>query len=57
MANQTDVLRPYKPQTFPSLPNSAERYLPAELQHISNSLEQIVQVMKQLDARMVAAGI
>lgn len=56
MANQTDVLRPYKPQTKPSLPDSEDRYLPTELQRISNTLEQIIQVMKQLDARMVAHG-
>lgn len=57
MTMQTDVLLPYKPQDFPTLPGSAERYLPRELQRISNTLNQIVQVMKQIDARLVAHGI
>lgn len=56
-AKQTDVLQTYQPQDFPSLPGSQARYLPTELRRISNTIAQIIQVMKELDTRMVAAGI
>lgn len=57
MANQTDVLRPYKPQTYPSLPGSQELFVATELGRVAAAITQIIQVMKQLDARMVAHGI
>jgi hypothetical protein len=57
MANQTDVLQPYKPANFPADPASQARYLPEQDQRIANCLNQIIQVMKQLEARMNTAGI
>lgn len=57
MANQTDVLKPYTPANFPSDPQSQARYLPEQDQRIANCLLQIIQVMKELEVRMNAAGI
>lgn len=57
MANQTDVLKPYKPTNFPSDPASEARYLPEQDRQIAVCLVQIIEVMKQLETRMNAAGI
>ena len=57
MANQTDALQPYKPANFPDNPQSQSRYLPEQDQRIANCLNQIIQVMKELEARMNAHGI
>lgn len=53
----TDSLRAYKPQDYPTLPGSQERFIPNELQRLSNSITQLIEVMKKLEARMAAAGI
>lgn len=57
MANQSDILQPYKPQSFPDDPGSQARYIPNELQRVSIALRQIIQVLKQIDARLVAHGM
>jgi hypothetical protein len=51
MANQTDVLRPTSRRTFPNAPRQPERYLPENSSASRTRSNQIIQVMKQLDAR------
>lgn len=53
----TDALRQYTVGNSPTLPNSDKRYLADQLTQVSQSLNTIVRVMKQLEARMTAHGI
>lgn len=55
--SDTAHLKPYKPQSFPTLPGSLERYIAGELPRIAASQAEIIAAMKRLEARMVAAGI
>lgn len=55
--NFTAALQPYKPTNFPQAPDSQARYLPDQDQRIANCLNAIIQVMKELEARMNTAGI
>jgi hypothetical protein len=57
MTTQTSVLKPYQPQPKPTLPDSADRYVPNELLRIASAFTQIIQVMKELDARLIAGGL
>lgn len=52
----SDTLAPYKPQDFPQLPGSQDRYITAELQRVSLALAQAIAVIKALDAKQVAHG-
>lgn len=56
MANISDSLTPYKPQDFPQLPGSQDRYISAELQRVSLALTQAIAIIKQLDAKQVSHG-
>ncbi|UGA46790.1 hypothetical protein HU230_0012405 [Bradyrhizobium quebecense] len=52
----SDTLTPYKPQEFPQLPGSEQRYMTAELQRVSASLAAAIAVIKQMDAKQVSHG-
>jgi hypothetical protein len=52
----SDVLRAYRTGDAPSLPDSDKRYLADELKRVSEAIGLLVQVMKKLDARMIAHG-
>lgn len=52
----SDTLKGYRPQDYPQLPGSQERYLVAELLRVSTALNQAVEVIKALDAKQVAHG-
>lgn len=56
MVNQTDVLQPYKPANFPADQKSQQRYLPEQDQRIANCLNQIIQVMKALEAKVTTVS-
>jgi hypothetical protein len=53
----TDRLRDYRVGDNPTLPGSDKRYLQDELRRISDAIGIVVEVMKKLEARMVAHGI
>jgi hypothetical protein len=52
----SDVLRNYKPQDYPQLPGSQDRYVVAELRRIAEAIAQINSVVKKIDARLTAHG-
>lgn len=56
MSVTASTLQPYVPNSLPNMPGSQERYLPEELRRVATTLNQLIQVVKQLDARLTAHG-
>ncbi len=56
MANASDALLYYKPQDFPTLPGSVDRYLVAELRRLSIVVAEQNAIIKALDVKQVAHG-
>lgn len=54
---QSDVLRPFSRSPTPALPASDAVYLAGEFKKLEASITLLVQVVKQLDARLTAAGL
>lgn len=53
----TDALRPYKRSSTPVIPGGEARYQSDELKKIETVVASIVNVMKKLEARLVAGGL
>ncbi len=56
MAIASDALAYYKPQDFPTLPGSADRYIVAELRRLQLVIAQQNAIIKGLDVKQVAHG-
>jgi hypothetical protein len=56
MALQSDILNNYRPGNYPQLPGSDPKFFNDQHQQISLVIAQLVQVVKQIDARLVAHG-
>jgi hypothetical protein len=52
----TDILKGYKPKSFPTIDGGQPTYIADELQKISVSLSLIGRVLAALEARIVALG-
>jgi hypothetical protein len=59
MATHTDTqkLMGYNAQSYPSIEGGVQKFITNELQKIQNSINQIVAVMKLLEARMNTNGL
>jgi hypothetical protein len=59
MATHTDTkgLQKYQANSYPNIPGGEARYFTNELRNIANALNQIVDVMKLLEARMNTNGL
>lgn len=53
---QSDVLRPYSPSSQPTIDGGDQKYLEQELRKISQAITLLSQVVKQIDARLIAHG-
>jgi hypothetical protein len=53
---QSDVLRPYSPSSQPTIDGGDQKYLEQELRKISQAISLLSQVVKQIDARLIAHG-
>lgn len=52
----TDKLRPYQPRPYPNIEGGVPRYTSQEFVQISASISAIREVLKSLEARIVALG-
>jgi hypothetical protein len=58
MALQSDILKPYTvPSSFPQDPQALVRFLRNELQTLATTNGLLIQVVKKIDARLVAHSI
>lgn len=54
---ESDILKDYVQAKQPELPNGDVLYLRKELQKVARSISLLNEVVKQIDARLVAHGI
>lgn len=52
----SDVLQPYVPKRYPSIPAGVDRHLRDELNSVSTSFNDLLKYVKQQDARLAALG-
>lgn len=50
----TDVLQPYTPRQYPSIPGGEVRFLTEELRRLSTSVARLIEVLKLLEPRIEA---
>lgn len=57
MATQSSVLKAYNPLPYPQIAGADPKYWTEQLRQISVAINLLVQVTKQIDARLIAASI
>lgn len=57
MATQSSVLKAYTPLSYPQITGAEQKYLTDQLRQIGVAINLLVQVTKQIDARLIAASI